>query len=489
MPRRWTRGADEGHSVPEYLGLAVLIAAIIASLVAVPSWSSLAESFRSAICRIMGSRCPAAHPTLAQRTNEYYEPQRCLVSRSKSLHGVEASAIVTIGGDMAFVKEVMSDGSVKLTALNSAHASVEVGVGADVSFGKVASLGSEVAAGVELEGGYGKTWVFDSRQKASKWIDNIKKNHRINTAKMSSLTRPFAAIYDSLDDSEYKSPRIIRYRGKLQLFGRADAGGGLGFFAHRRNSRLGKTDKRNREDPDRIAARQAKTNGRPGPASEETESAYLNPEVGVHAEVQGSEEVRVAVNRKTGETTTTIRLTGKYKAAGEFFGRNELGPIPLKAAGTWRGALKVTKTKAGVIKKVEVVRATRFNDRMTVRTTSVEVDSPNERAAVVGFLRKGLTPRGAAGIAFNAPDLTPTARPGLDARPIERFLYREAKVASTTYKLDKDNTQWGLEGKLGIKVGLGYYGLGSNRKIISARYLGAPTQGKRNYVDYTACIQ
>lgn len=500
MRRAVNRGSD-GQNQLEYIGLVVLVAVVVGVLVASPVLSSLPVGLRSAVCKVLGREdCP--EPNVQARPHEYYRPEKCLVSESKTQYGASVSVIATIGGDVALVRKEMSDGTVHITAVQMGKVGIEGGVGADIQWGKVVNAGAEANVGVNLKGELGKTWVFPGAPEADQWVDNIKKNNRIDAAKKTGLVGLVGGgVYDYFDDSEPPmDPRIRRYKVGIEAYGEASGNAGIGLeftgSQNGRNSGDGTGNSGSTGDDTGTGGDQSGDSGQdlgnPNNNAHRDDTGHdeaaIDPELSVGLRGQIGGNVIVEKNTETGDVSSIFQYKLSGEAGGTVGGQDTINGVPIKAEGSIKGAMKVTRTSEGKIKSIQFQRGTTVNDKLTLVTTKLNIDSPRERRIASQWVAQtmtGFATQNPAGVPWL--DTVPTGSPAPDGRPMQRLLYREANVTRAKYHVSKSKWQGGLEGKYGVKFGLEGHKVNADKKLLSSKYLGAPRAGRRGYVAYTDC--
>lgn len=459
--RRTSGRGNVGQVQMEYLGLILLIAAVVAALVAAPVIQQLPDMFRAVVCQISGRGDCGGLPPSA-RPNEYYQPNNCLVSQTRTEHGGSISVVVTVGKDIVLVKKVMSDGETRITVARRTTAGVEGGVGAGVKLGKIFEARGEADIGAEIKGSTGNTWVFDNERKADKFVGDIKEQNTVDAAKETGPVGWLGGtIYDAVDDSDPPEPHIDRYKVGLNVHGDAIAKGGA-----------------------RLDFGGGSSGSNDSGDSESNWASVSAASVGVEGKVGGDAEV--AVNHRDGTVTTTFQFNARGSAGAEVFGHESINDVPIKGRGSVKGNIKVT-TKDGEITRVQFRSARSVNNDLKMTTTRLEVDNERDRRVVERFLARSVQTAGSG--AGTAPwvDLAPKSKPDEDALPMQRLLYDEGKATQAQYRTKRDPWQVGADVKWGVKLGIEGHTLTEERDLVSASYLGSPQDGERSFVTYDDC--
>lgn len=462
--RRTSGRGSLGQAQMEYLGLILVIAAVVAALVAAPVIQQLPDMFRAVVCQIFGRGDCGGLPPNA-RPNEYYQPNNCLVSHTRTEHGGSISVVATVGKDIVLVKKVMSDGETRITAARRTTAGIEVGVGGDVQVAKIVEGAAEANIGAEIKGTTGNTWVFDNERKADGFVDDIETQNTIDAAKETGPVGWLGGtIYDAVDDSDPPEPHIDRYKLGLDAYGDAGVNGGFGFGGGSGSSG---------------------GSGNSGSGDSESNGASVTAAgVGVEGKIGGDAEV--AVNHRKGTVTTTFQFNAGGSAGANVFGHESINDVPIKGRGSVKGNIKVT-TKDGEITRVRFQSARSVNNELKMTTTRLEVDNEHDRRVVERFLARSMQTAGPEAGTVPWVNPSPTSKPGEDALPMQRLLYEEGKVTQAQYRTRRDPWEVGGDVKVGVKLGIEGHTLTEEKDLVSASYLGSPRDGTRSFVTYEDC--
>jgi hypothetical protein len=138
---------QRGQTTPEYMGVILIVAAVLAAIAVTPLGQTIGENIEAAICRIAGEDCEP------QRT-EVVCPVRTTTATDKLTVGVSVKLFSGEGsGERVVIKEEFSDGTARYTIVDRAQLDValgERGAGAGV-LGVGGSLTARLAATGALE--------------------------------------------------------------------------------------------------------------------------------------------------------------------------------------------------------------------------------------------------------------------------------------------------------------------------------------------------
>lgn len=208
---------ESGQGTIEYLGVAVLISVLIASLVTVPVAPKLGTAIKDTICKVaqpvLGGSCDSSEEK--EPTPEDYMTE-CPVLTQKQRHGSEVDVLwFTVGSGMSMKVTEMSDGTAEVQLIG------DVTAGANLEAAK-AKLGDWVklnaGIGVNITGSMGDTWTFDNAEDAKRFAQE-------NQERVDSWTNniPLYGPYKNMKDAP-KNPRKSTYAVDYSQWGEASAG-------------------------------------------------------------------------------------------------------------------------------------------------------------------------------------------------------------------------------------------------------------------------
>lgn len=214
---RLFRKPDSGQGTIEYLGVAVLISVLIASLATVPVAPTLGTAIKDTICKVaqpvLGGTCNSSEEK--EPTPEDYMME-CPVLTQKQRHGSEVDVLVfTLGSGVSMKVTEMSDGTAEVQLIG------DVTAGANLEAAK-AKLGDWVklnaGVGVNITGSMGDTWTFDN-------VEDAKNFAQENQERVDSWTNniPLYGPYKNMKDAP-KNPRKSTYAVDYSKWGEASAG-------------------------------------------------------------------------------------------------------------------------------------------------------------------------------------------------------------------------------------------------------------------------
>lgn len=154
----------DGQSSAEYLGVILIVVAIIAGVFATTIGTQISDEIRAAICRLAGGDCDVE---TAQ------EPERCLESSTTtSAHGTVLVAVVKVDKDSTLIRENYSDGTSRFIILDNSEVAGEVYAGVK---GKIDKYGinysASADAGLALAGA--QVFEIDNQEDADKFQEAV----------------------------------------------------------------------------------------------------------------------------------------------------------------------------------------------------------------------------------------------------------------------------------------------------------------------------
>lgn len=455
---------DRGASFAEYAGLIVLAALILGVMVPVFT-PSIKDNVEYALCKIFHPGDPAS---CESPQDKKYKPDQCTTGISTNTYGGSVDiAIFSIGKDLSFIRTTSVDNNgnktVTLTAVDSHSLGVGTGVGVGVNAGNAFNFGADASVNADLKVGIGDSWTFtgkDAEKDADGFVGDMKEQATIDSVKEDGGLLGWAGgnIYDAVAGPDIPDSDITRTEFSVNAGGSATAGFGLG------PSKKGDDGKK---------AKGKDTRGDSG----------VSPNVKAGISVDGSEKGVIEHNKKTGETSATLILTGGASASENH------GVGGNRATKEYSGRLKVTKDKDGNITSVDLTRVETSGDKSQWVTTHLPLNNDADRAAVRDYLLSdGGTQLGQSTLNLTWDDLAPTDPPGPDANPLQKLLYEKGQTTKQDFSYDSSQNDYGANVKLGLKLGANVSIGSTDQKLTDAQYLGAPgPDGKRHYVDYKEC--
>lgn len=494
MRRRASRSSD-GQVQLEYVALLLLVAGIVGALILTPIPSRIADGIRAAVCKVVGGQnCGTTEP-IARRPHKYYQPEKCMVSKSKDTYGGSVSvAFIEVGMDVTFIRQEFSNGKVRLTAMGSNSVGAVTGIGAEVSFGKVLNAGAEVEASAGLKIQAGDTWVFDSPKAADRFIENYRATYvQEAVANSNPVFNAIDWAWDGITGGpDITEPTITRQSISLKVAANGNAGLGVevpGIVSNDQRAPRGGGDDGSGSDPDSGSDGDAsgadgssgdsQNDGNNNDPHAQDERPVVSPGLEAGAGVNATGKVIVSHNHKTGERSVTYKLGGGAEAGVSYI----VGNSDVNASVT--GAMRITRNKNGQVVSVRFTRATTVNGETSIVRTELAVDNPRQRKIVTRWLGSNNDAATTAQLTWDS--MVPTERPAPQASPFQRLMYREAEATKTTYSSSTNAQQIGAEVKYGLVLGAEVHHLSKSLNVESSEYLGAPRDGSRGYVTYEEC--
>lgn len=183
-PRSGRLRSERGQGSLESLGIFVLAAILATSTVGVIVQLSptLRENVSYELCKIVklgggGGECEK--PGAPRTTADHLPKEPCLNSSTSVSAEASASVVVTVKRGYSFLIQRMSDGTFKITRVNTSGVGTGVGPGLDVSVtvdGKKYGVTAQASADVMLALNEGETWYANSQGEADDVIKNVISN-------------------------------------------------------------------------------------------------------------------------------------------------------------------------------------------------------------------------------------------------------------------------------------------------------------------------
>jgi hypothetical protein len=443
--------------------------------------SSMASSAVCTILDLAGGNCGATTPGAAPPKNEDFKPAACKVREDSEKAGSKVTiAWFSIGKEYGFIEQKFSDGSVRLTMVDTASLGA-TGSGKEKLFdiGKLGDNGKagakvEVAAGLKF--GYGDTWSFPNEGEMNKFRDEIEKYQMQQIQMENAGEGAFGiALWNSITDNWADPPDPTITFAKTSV--EASLKGALGL---------------------KIPT---------GPAAKPGDNPpTADPNLGGSLTLKGEYEVLLEHNEKAGTTSWTYQLTGTGTLAGNA------GLVGGELGGKTAGAFKVTRNDKGELvslsfistregsaqgnkngKSPVAIKGSKASGKdgttygqAEVTTTTLDLTNAEDRAVAQAWL-SGNNEQFGSPFDLTYSTLVPD-KPPAAGDTFGQLMYEKAKVAQVHYDNITDIEQFGLEVNLGWKFGFDVSLENSTSQASGAEYLGAPADGGvRPMVDYTEC--
>lgn len=492
---------DQGATATEYLGVVVLVVALIGALAMAGIGGRIGEGIRCAISSLTGGGggCTTGGGGTAQpKTDADYEPKLCQISNvSDTAGGKVKIGWFEWGEEYGFQQKVAQantdvneDGKVdendKLVYMTFTDAA-SAGVNASTPGVKLGSLGK---ADVDIGGGIkitnGDTWVFKSEEDAQKMRDDIEEMKMWETS-MTHSGGYGGNWYSGMKWAEKKEDIEKKIGDKKISYSTI----GLNVYADGGLSLK----------PADETALSAKLGGK----------AKFSPEVTISKDdVNGNESY-----------TYTAKLELEGKVSGNA------GPLggTAGAKDTRTGAVTVTRDqKTGKIVRIDMTQTlegTSTSDKaeaggdngqkdkdkrggkgsvtdssgdtgIEVQTNSIvfgkETDDATEAKRAVAEQWLDGSGNNTAPFAYMFGDHTLEKKPtGTD--PFEQLMFQDGLSSSMRYHGETDAQEFGFEVSLGMSLGFSISDEHKQETLTDAQFLGAPQGGTRTYLPYSYCAQ
>ena len=469
-------GDDRGATTMEYAGVIVLAALILGVIVPVlvPPIKGHVEY---ALCQILhagdASQCESPE-------DKNYKPKQCMLARSTNTYGASVDVLFfKVGKDLTFMRTTTVDNNgnkkVVVTAVDNTSLGVGTGIGVGVHGGKAFNIGADATIGADVKVGIGDSWTFtgkDPEGQADHFIGDIRETAAIKAVEHSGIGGWLAGhAYDAVaGPDDLPDPDIKRTEFSLNVNGGVSAGLGIG----PPNKKGGKqpTQSKPKSRKQKFEDKHDKRGDNQGYSSNASGSLT----------VDGSEK-GVIEQHKDGSSAVTLMLSGKGTGTESHVVGGHSGSLGST------GSIKVSKDKNGTITGMDLTHATIVGGKTTWTTTHLPLTNDKDRQTVANYLVSDLgTKMGQTTLNLTWDDMAPTNPPGPDANPLQKLLYEKGQTTKQDYSYDASAQSYGLDVKLGVKLGLGVNASSENQKLTSAQYLGAPgPDGIRRYRNYKEC--
>ncbi|WP_410536762.1 hypothetical protein [Streptomyces sp. KL2] len=500
------RFGDRGATATEYLGMLVVAVAVLAAVSATGVGQALGERIGCVVAGIGGGGggCGSeGGDRAAPRTDAEYEPTMCNTHNFSDKAGARGRFMwIEWGEEYGFRQQthrantdVNEDGRVdgddRLVYMTFTDAA-SVGAKGSVRTGlKVGKLGTEdVSLGAGLKVTNGDTWVFRSEEEAQSFRDDIEmlKTYELTNrhAGEASAGNAILAIFGKGPIAEEQrlrerleeriGDRHISY-GTIGLNGTAAAGLKLSAGDDRKlSARLGGNVE--------FAPEATVANDRFRGTRSYTYTARLTYGGGTgyeagflkgdhHGETARTGSMTVVRDDGTGELLRIV-MTQTIETGGGGH-RGEAGGSNGEEGGGKRGGSASVTDDSGA-SGIEVV------------TNMVSFPPGAEGEAARETAQRWLDGNGdnTAPFAYMFGDRAPTTRPGSDD-PFGQLMFDEGMSSRMSYEGETEAAAYGFEVNLGMSLGFSVSTEQKEETLGDARFLGAPRDGRREYVPYSYC--
>lgn len=503
--RRWD---DRGAAATEYVGAVIVMVAVVSALLATNIGQSIANTFRSKICQVLGlGSCGGASPPPGTPlTDADFEPPLCQVSSISDKAGDKIKILFFEMGNEFGIQEqhfksktdVNGDGKVDdqdeliyLTFTDAASAGVKKDFKPGMKLGDMGNGEIEIGAGIKVTNG--DTYVFTSPDEAKKFRDDIETIESYQQRQMmpgggeASMGDAIMNLFGKgpLHDYEEAEGRVkdglgenrkITY-GKVGL----DLSGSLGL-------------KINSPDDEAL---NAKLGGHVSftPDVTWTNDAYRHTKSYTYsAQLQYGADATVAFGPgEYGVTTNTVRTGSITVTRDEKTGKLlSITMTQTIEGGSEKGKGKVSDDNG---KKGKDKRggggSVSGNDSETgikVVTNQISFDPGKAGDADRAIAQQWLDGSGnnTAPFEYLFGNHAPTSKPGSDD-PFGQLLFDKGKSSVTTYTGQTNAAEYGFELNLGLSLGFSVSTEHKEETLNDAQFLGAPRNDQRSYLPYSYC--
>ncbi|MDX3054180.1 hypothetical protein PV394_03330 [Streptomyces sp. NE06-03E] len=503
-PSAYTRSydwRDGGATATEYLGVIVLVVALIGALALAGLGGRIGDGIRCAISSLTGEGggCAAGGDGTAKpKTDADYEPKLCQISNvSDTAGGKVKIGWFEWGEEYGFQQKVSQantdvngDGKVdendKLVHMTFTDAA-SAGVNASTPGVKLGSLGK---ADVDIGGGIkitnGDTWVFKSEAEAQKMRDDIEEMKMWETS-MKHSGGYGGGWYSGMKWAEKKEDIEKKIGDKKISYSTVGinvyADGGLSIKAGDEDKLGAKLGGKAKFSPD-VTITKDDVNG--NESYTYTAKLEIEGKVGGNAGPLGG--TAGAKDSRTGALTVTRdQKTGKIV-------RIDMTKTVEKTSTSDKGEVGGDNGQKGSDKRGGKggITDSSGDTGIEVQTNSIvfgkETDKVTE--AKRSLAEEWLDGSGdnTAPFAYMFGDHSLEAKPaGTDA--FDQLMYQDGLSSTMRYHGETDAQEFGFEVSLGMSLGLSISDEHKKETLTDAQFLGAPQGDKRTYLPYSYCAQ
>ncbi|MEU2483152.1 hypothetical protein ABZ593_00900 [Streptomyces sp. NPDC012617] len=491
---------DGGATATEYLGVIVLVVALIGALALAGIGGRIGEGIRCAITSLTGGGgcTTGGDGTAGPKTDADYEPKLCQISNvSDTAGGKVKIGWFEWGEEYGFQQKVAQantdvneDGKIdendKLVHMTFTDAA-SAGVNASTPGVKLGSLGK---ADVDIGGGIkitnGDTWVFRSEADAQKMRDDIEE------MKMWETSMKHSGGYgggwysgmkwaDKKEDIEKKiGDKKISY-STIGLNVYAD--GGLSLKPGDENKLSAKLGGKAKFSPD-VTVTKDDVNG--------NESYTYTAKLEIEGKVGGTAGplggTAGAKDTRTGALTVTRdQKTGKIVRIDMTQTVEKTSTSDKGEAGGDNGKKDQDKRggKGGVTDSSG-------DTGIEVRTNSIvfgkETDKATEDKRALAEQWLDGSGNNTAPFEYMFGDKSLQKKPG-GSDPFEQLMFQDGLSSTMRYHGETDAQEFGFEVSLGMSLGFSVSDEHKQETLTDARFLGAPQGDKRTYLPYSYCAR
>lgn len=472
---------DRGSSFTQYIAMGVLAAIIVAGLAVAGLGATVSRGVAIVVCRIVTldtGDCGIPGGNTATPTKPNYLPVYCdalVKSHSESLTGKLDVGIwqFSFGANYTLIWEKLANGEVWITVVPH-----------DYKAGASFNVGENVNLGGGLHAALGDTYQFQSDDEANKWVNTLKDNVDEHNPMTWRFWNPFDGGEKDMGRPAIKSESIgVDAAAKLDLKvpGNAvDVGGGASasFSSDVIKEDWHFNDPKNHRYWDNTSY-SFKMSGEfevHVGADYKKGGAKYGAEVG--AKRKWSATVRYMYNPDG--SIANIRWITTYEAGNK--GKVKFGPD--KPAKLGEDKKDDPSTGIGADRSNEVTRMTQlnFDDPKTITDPNQKAEAQRQQQIAHDYIHKhGVVPPIPIVNAITGNTNAVTEDPGPNADPFTRLMYEKGKA----WEWNSTNTN--IVKNLINSPALDATSSDLTKVTNNAKYLGAPENGHRDYVNFPAC--
>lgn len=215
---------QRGQTAAEYLGLLLVVVAIVGILAATPIGGTLRDGIQDAICRVTGGECGSGGPGERRAAGRPPLSECVRKSSQRGINGAVKAFWVELGGGVKALREERADGTVKISLSASAKAGLEFSSpGATIDAGSTEGGTGEREIEIAANGEAGKAWVFENADDADDFVDDVEK-------KVKAIADPRWNFPGTDDDADIELPPSTEttVQGGVSVRGKAELASGTG---------------------------------------------------------------------------------------------------------------------------------------------------------------------------------------------------------------------------------------------------------------------
>ncbi|MET7638220.1 hypothetical protein [Streptomyces sp. NPDC005438] len=482
------RTGDRGATAIEYVGAVVVAVTVVLALFSTGPGMRIAGGFSKAICRVLGGDCGTDGPNQGRpKTDEDFKPTLCNTSNHEDTVGGKVKiAFLEFGNEYSFKEQRFLDNSPEARKKNGGKPAEKVyltfndAASADaklskpgVSFGKLGEGDVELGGGVKVTNG--DTWVFDSKEEADKFRDDLQELEMAKQTTMVPDAGPYAAYQYAKKHEE-----VEKTLGNKHIsFAKADV---------------------------HVGGEAA--------LKESTGSDDLGAELEAKLGIKGKLTNEVVITKNNAVNPPITQRT--YSVEGEYDAAASAKAGPMKVGGEigqkYTGTITVSRYEDGTLARIDMSRSVDTRGKAsggaddkgkaedsdkasTLETTTNSLVFPKDdknpetvqdRKTAEDWLSGG-SKYGSPWVYAFGGDKALKERPGKDDA-FGRMAFERGISSRTVHDGITDAQEYGFEVNLELALGASFRIENEDQKIRDAEFLGAPKEdGTRGYLPYGYC--